>query len=206
MTDLSDINMDGVKPSGEPQGLPQGTYLVRIEDTEKKTTKDKFYEDGKPHEENGRNFYLQMLLKVYGGPNDGHGEFIRLNLWNSNPTAVNMAKSELKAIQEATGVASTNSNDFHNKWMVLEITPGIKDKTKLYNKFSQVPAGLLSTYAHVPPVPPKDAAAAQAQAMQQQPQQAATVNTGTAQAAQPAQAQQGQAAAAGAVPSWAAKK
>lgn len=195
MTDLSDVNMDGVKATGEPQGLPQGTYLIRIEDSEKKATKDKFYENGAPHEDNGRNFYLQLSLKVHGGPNDGHTELHRLNLWNSNPTAVNMAKSELKAIQEATGVASSNSNDFHNKWLVLEITPGIKDKNKLYNKFMAAPASLVASFAHVPPVPaktPQQAQPAQSYA------QAAPAAAPVAQQAAPAQAQ-----AAGDRPAWA---
>lgn len=152
MTDLSDINMDGVAPLSTHQELPAGTYLARIEDTEKKETKEKFDEIGNKM---APNHYLQIALKVYGGPNDGQTEFVRLNLWNTSTTAVAMAKSELKSIQDATGVLSSNSDHFHGKWIVLEIKAGTKDPSKLFKNYSIAPESLLAEYASVPPVPAK---------------------------------------------------
>ncbi len=182
MTDLSDISMEGVQPQGEMQELPLGTYLVRIENTEKKGTKDKFDENGNPHPDNGKNFYLLISQKVYGGPNDGQIEFARLNLWNSNATAVNIAKSELKSIQEATGVASPKSEDFHGKWMILEIKAGVQDPKKRFKHYSAAPASLVEQYKDAPPVASVEPAVHA---------QVAAQNT---------------AAAASAVPSWAQKK
>lgn len=188
MTDLSDVNMDNVKPMGEIQELPVGQYLVRVEDTEKKAAKEKF--DAETSEKLPQGHYLQMSLKVYGGPNDGQTEFVRLNLWNSNPTAVTMAKSELKSIQEATGVVSSNSDHFHGKWMVLEIKTGVKDPKKLYKKYSEAPAAWLTAFAHIPPVPAKAPSMAASQP---------TPETARAAGAPPA------VAAADALPSWAKK-
>lgn len=186
MTDLSDIGMDGVKPMSDAQELGVGKYFVRIEDTEKKATKDRF------DEQNNKlppNHYLQIALKVYGGDKDGHTEFVRLNLWNTNDTAVNMAKSELKSIQNATKVATANSNDFHGKWMLLEVTAGIKDPTKLYKHYEDAPVSLIDAYKHIPPVPAKM-------------HTPATASASVAAASAPAAA----ASKADEVPAWAAQK
>ena len=190
MTDLSDINMDGVTAMSSAQELPIGQYLVRIEDTEKKETKERFDEAGNKMPPN---HYLQVGLKVYGGPNDSQVEFVRLNLWNTNPTAVQMAKSELKSLQDATGVVSPNSDHFHGKWMILEIKAGIKDPTKLYRHYQAAPAEMLAAYAHIPPVPAKAPSAAAAPPFVAK--QAAVAAAATAPAG-----------SAGALPIWATKK
>lgn len=135
MVSLVDVKMEGVKPQGEYQELGIGKYLIRIEDTEKKAVKDRFDEQGAPLPGNGKNFYLQIAQRVYGGERDGHVEFERLNLWNDNETAVNIAKSTLKSIQLALGVESADSSDFHNKWAVLEIKKNARGNlTKHYEK------------------------------------------------------------------------
>lgn len=149
MTDLSDVNMEGVRPMSDIQELPVGQYLVRIEDTEKKETKERFDEQGNKL---APNHYLQISLKVYGGTNDGQVEFSRLNLWNTNETAVNMAKAELKSIQNATGVASASSIDMHGKWMVLEVKAGIKDPTKLYKHYHKADESFIEPFKDVPAV------------------------------------------------------
>jgi len=138
-----DFNMDGVKPAGEFTELGEGEYLVRIEGTEKKPTKDKFYEDGRPHEDNGKNFYLQIGLKVGSGPDEGHVEFERLNLWNTNSIAVNIAKSTLKSIQDATGVYSNDSDHFHGKFMMMRIKKN--SKGVLGKHYDKVPEGVAIT-------------------------------------------------------------
>jgi hypothetical protein len=121
-----DFNMEGVKPAGEYTELGEGEYLVRIEGTEKKGTKDKFYENGTPHEDNGKNFYLNIALKVGSGPDEGHIEFERLNLWNTNSVAVNIAKSTMLSIQNAIGVHTNNSDDWHGKFMLMRIKKNSK--------------------------------------------------------------------------------
>lgn len=199
MTDLSDINMDGVQPMSTQQELPVGQYLVRVEDTEKKATKERFDEAGHALPVN---HYLQIAMQVYGGPNEGQIEFARLNLWNPNETAVRMAKAELKSIQEATGVASTNSDHYHGKWMVLEVKAGVKDPSKLYKNYSAAPEPMVAAYAHIPPVAAKAPSAVAQPAAAPVPAPAFVRNMlgAAAVAAAPA------AAAPGALPSWAQKK
>lgn len=148
MSDLSDVNMEGVKAMSEKQDLPIGQYLVRIEHTEKKETKDKYGEDG---QKLPPNHYLLINTKVYGGPNDGGAQGIILNLWNTNDMAVQIAKSELKSIQEAIQVASPNSKDMINKWMILEVKPTVKDPQKLYRVYTAALPELLAAFADVPP-------------------------------------------------------
>lgn len=194
-----DINMDGVKPQGEYQELPAGTYLVRIEETEKKPTKDRFDEHGNPAPSNGKNFYLQVSLKVYGGPNDGHVEFDRLNLWNDNSIAVNMAKSQLKSIFLATGVESNDSVMLHGKWMVMEVKE--QRNKQLGKHYSQAPANIIPT--DVPGVTATQQPVQTAQAQPQQQQVHYTQQPGYAATGAAPGAAEGGAAP---LPSWAAKK
>jgi hypothetical protein len=135
-----DFNMEGVKPAGEYSELGEGEYLVRIEGTEKKGSKDKFYENGTPHEDNGKNFYLNIGLKVGSGPNEGHIEFERLNLWNTNSIAVNIAKSTMLSIQNAIGVHTNNSDDWHGKFMMMRIKKN--SKGALGKSYYAVPADM----------------------------------------------------------------
>lgn len=144
-----DFNMEGVKPAGEFTELQEGEYLVRVEGTEKKGTKDKFYEDGRPHEDNGKNFYLQIGLKVGSGPDEGHVEFERLNLWNTNSIAVNIAKSTLKSIQDATGVYSNDSDHFHGKFMIMRIKKN--SKGSLGKHYEKVPEDMQIAQKEVQP-------------------------------------------------------
>lgn len=211
MTDLSDVNMEGVKPMGDSQELPIGQYLVRLEDNEKKETKEKYDEEGNKMPPN---HYLQLAAKVYGGPNDGQVEFIRLNLWNTNPTAVNMAKSELKSIQDATNThPKPDANNimrfiadwFHGKWMTLEVKPNKKDPEKTHRVYTPAPDTIVAAFAHVPPVPAKAPAAATPapQATVAAPATTGYVAPATATPASPPAAPSG---AAGALPAWAQKK
>lgn len=205
-TDLSDINMEGVQPMGEMQELPVGQYLVRIEDTEKKDTKDKYDEN---NNKLPGGHYLLIAQKVYGGPHDGQVEFSRLNLWNANATAVNIAKSELKSIQDATNVHPVKGEDgitrfksewFHGTWMILEVKAGTRDPSKRFKSYMAAPADIVNEYKHVPPVAAKTPEAATVAA----PAPAFVRNMPAAASAQvPAAPTQ---PAAGALPSWAAKK
>lgn len=203
MTDLSDINMEGVKPLGDSQELPAGQFLVRIEDTDRKqVNKEVFAEDGTKLTPN---HYLQIDLKVYGGPNDGQVEFCRLNLWNHNQTAVNMAKSELKSIQEATGVVSTNSQHFHGKWMILEKKPKTKKPDELIRVYTGIPPEQLEALQGImnnaPPIAPKAGSAPVASASAATPAFLRNVP-----AAHSAPAPVAAASAASSLPSWAQPK
>lgn len=153
-----DFSMDNVKPSGEFIELGEGDYLVSIQGTEKKGTKDKFYEDGSPHEDNGKNYYLNISLRIHGGNADGIIETERLNLWNSNTTAVNIAKSTLKSIQNATGIHSSESADLHGKYMVMRIKKNSKGYLNKHYEAASIDAIKIAEKSDLsapPPVQPQ---------------------------------------------------
>lgn len=200
--ELNDVNMEGIKPSGSAN-LPVGQYLVRIEETERKAAKDKF-ENGAPHPDNGKNFYLQLPMLVWGGPNDGHVEFERLNLWNSNDVAVRIAKSTLKSIFIAAGVEGKNSSILHGKWMILEVKPGIKKPEELSKHYAPCPPVMIPIDA--PPIRRHGLGTSDAQAVSHAvaaPAQAQP--TQVPAAAQPIPAVTTPAGGANDVPSWARK-
>lgn len=94
MADLG-MNFDAtqVEPNvGAPPPLPTDWYNVIITDSENKQTKDK----------NGA--FLELTLKVLDGPYSGRQVWDRLNLWNQNEVAVEIARKTLSAICHATGV------------------------------------------------------------------------------------------------------
>lgn len=152
MSDLADVNMQGVVPTGDSKELEVGTYLVRIEDAGKKAAKDKFDANGVPEPGNGKNFYVAVDTKVWDGPDLGHEEAIILNLWNVNETAVRIGKAELLAIQNAVGVHTPRSYDLVGKWMLREVY--LNRNGKKADKWLPIPAAHMSMIPqNVPPVP-----------------------------------------------------
>lgn len=73
--------------------LPPGTYDAEITDTQVKTSSK-------------GNQYLELTFKTPQG-NVWH----KLNLWNSNPQAVDIGYRELNAIGMAVGLAQINDSD-----------------------------------------------------------------------------------------------
>ena len=155
MADLSDVDMTGVKAMSDYVELPAGQYLMRIEDTDRIMSKEKF--DKESGQKMPDSYYLMVRAVVYGGEHEYHAEIIRLNLWNTNEDAVRMAKSERKSIEEAIGVVSTNSDDWHGKFMVIEVREYEKrDKTKATKRiYTPAPADVIAMFVHLPPVPAK---------------------------------------------------
>jgi hypothetical protein len=90
------LNFDAsqVAPFEGFQPLPAGEYSVTI--TEAQIM---------PAKENPQNRYLQLQYTVSdAGPFAGRKLIDRLNLWNDNPTATDMAQKTLSAIARASGV------------------------------------------------------------------------------------------------------
>lgn len=81
-----------VDPASRPPALPTGWYNVMITQGEIKPTK------------NNDGGYAELGMKVLDGPHAGRMLFDRLNLWNNNPVAVEIAQKTLSAICHATGV------------------------------------------------------------------------------------------------------
>ena len=90
--------------------LPPGPYLSMLTESEVKDTKE------------GGNKYLQFVAEIVDGPAKGRRHWIRLNLWNSNQTAVDIAQRELGAICKAVAVPRPNdSAELHGKPFVMTL-------------------------------------------------------------------------------------
>lgn len=68
--------------AGAATPLPNGDYLVVVEDWVVKESK-------------AGNQYLELVLNVENGPHEGWKVWVKFNLWNSNPEAVDIARGEL---------------------------------------------------------------------------------------------------------------
>lgn len=213
MNDLADINLQGVKPEGEFKDLEIGKYLIRIEDVTKKAAKDKVDENGAPHPDNGKNFMLAMKYKVYGGPDNGHEETEHLNLWHTNEQTVSIAKARLVAIQHATSVFSASSQDFVNKWLIMEVY--LNRNNRKAKKFEAAPPSMIpgdvapavpsSAYAGAPAAAPAPAPAPSHAQHQHQPQQHQPTGYVPPSPATVAAAVASAAGKPDAIPSWAAR-
>lgn len=100
-----------VEPNtGPPPALPTGWYPVMITDSEIKKTKA------------GDGGMVVLTLKVMEGPYAGRLAWDRLNLWNPNKVAEEIAQKTLSAICHATGVFKINdTQELHGKPMMARI-------------------------------------------------------------------------------------
>ena len=99
-----------VQPTQTFNALPAGSYPVIITASQIKPTKNV---DGE---------YLELTLEVQGGEFQGRKLFDRLNLWNKNPTAVEIAQRQLSALCHAVGVLQLgDSEELHNKPVLAKV-------------------------------------------------------------------------------------
>lgn len=90
--------------------IPTGEYLAQIVDSDMKPTK------------NNTGEYLELTYEIVGEECKGRRIWVRLNLVNTNATAVEIANRDFAAIREATGVANPrDSADLHNKPHVIRV-------------------------------------------------------------------------------------
>lgn len=105
MADLQDLAFDATKE--EPAGfsaLPAGKYAACIVDSEKKETKA------------GTGHYLQLKIQITKGPYKNRTVYDRLNLWNANQQAVQIARGTFSSLCRAVDILSPNdSSELHNK-------------------------------------------------------------------------------------------
>ncbi|MEI8194327.1 MAG: DUF669 domain-containing protein [Phycisphaerae bacterium] len=110
MANLNGFNASQVEPSQSFDPIPAGKYLATITESEMKPTK------------NGGGQYLQLSLQILDGPFKGRYVWARLNLNNSNPTTVQIARQELSAICRAVGVmVPSDSVELHNIPLVITV-------------------------------------------------------------------------------------
>ena len=110
---MAAINFDAntVTPSSAYEPLPQGDYDVMIVDSSMESNKA----------QTGQ--FLKLQLQVISGPRQNATLFVRLNLVNTNPKAVEIAYRDLSAICHAIGVLQvTDSVQLHNRPFVARVT------------------------------------------------------------------------------------
>jgi len=118
MADLNGFNAENVEPGGNFEPVPAGTYLAMIMASEKKETKA------------GNGHYLEFVLTITDGDYKGRQLWDRLNLWNPNTQAVEIAQKTLSAICRAVGVMQPrDSVELHNVPMQVTVKLTIRKDT-----------------------------------------------------------------------------
>ena len=118
MADLNGFNANTVEPTTTFEAIPADKYVAAIVESETKPTK------------NGSGSYLQLTFQVLDGPYKGRLLWARLNLNNSNPLTVQIARAELSAICRAAGVMTPkDSVELHNLPMQITVRCKKRDDT-----------------------------------------------------------------------------
>lgn len=140
-----------VEPATEFAPIPRGRYLVCVEKSEMKTTRDSTGQ------------YLELAFKVLDGEHNGRVVFARLNLVNHNPKATEIAYRELSAICRACGAMQiSDSAELHNRPMVIQVELESGQDKNGNPRQNNVIKGYYSTGAASPAAPPAQPARAPA--------------------------------------------
>ena len=158
MAQINPFDATQVSPESQFAPLPNGDYPVVITESEVKPTKD------------GAGQYLQLTLEVIDGHYKGRKIWDRLNLWNKNSTAVEIAQRALSQICHAIGVLQVQDTVMlHNKPLVATLAVraagGGYDESndvKGYKAYSSGPAPVAPA-VNAPAAQPAAAPAQQAQ-------------------------------------------
>lgn len=137
------FNAAQVSPESQFAPVPNGDYPVVITESEMKSTKS------------GEGQYLQLVLEIIEGPYKGRRIWDRLNLVNSNHTAVEIAQRTLSQICHAVNHLNLQDTvELHNKPMVAKVvvrqSPGYDDA----NEVKEYRAGTGGA-GPTPPPPPQ---------------------------------------------------
>lgn len=109
---MATLNFDAqhIDPTPRFDPIPAGDYPVIITDSETKLTKD------------GTGQYLQLKLEIQDGEFRGRILFDRLNLWNNNAQAKEIANRQLSQICHAIGVIQVaDSQQLHLKPLIASV-------------------------------------------------------------------------------------
>lgn len=121
------LNFDAntVDPNGDFPLIPPGKYAVQIIGSDMRPTKD------------GTGQYLFLEMEIVEGQEAGKKLFERLNLVNTNATAVRIAQQTLSQICHAVGVLQlADSEHLHARRMIADVRVeqgknGYKDSNKV---------------------------------------------------------------------------
>ena len=122
---MLNFNAADHSPSTANEPVPDGWYKVVIDESEMKATKT------------GGGQYLQIRFNIIEGQFANRKVFTRLNLINSNETAVSIAQSDLSAICHAVKVMQINDSvQLHN--IPLQIKVVVKAADGQYGASNEV--------------------------------------------------------------------
>jgi hypothetical protein len=117
--------------------IPPGKYALLIAASDIKETK------------NGAGKYIEFELAGFNGDMDGRKHWVRLNLWNQNAQAVEIAQKEFTSICRAVGkLQVSDTTELHG--IPMYVTIGVKKRKdtgeeenviKKYEPYQQQPAG-----------------------------------------------------------------
>lgn len=148
MANLS-FNAANVSPSVAYAPLPAGDYQAIITESETKATKD------------GQGQYLQLKLQIQGGEFAGRVLFDRLNLWNNNQQAQEIAQRALSAICHAVGILQVgDSQELHNRPLIATVK--VKPASGNYEANNEIKGYKAAQLATAPAFMPPQAQAAPA--------------------------------------------
>ena len=148
MANLS-FNAANVSPSVVYAPLPAGDYQAIITESETKATKD------------GQGQYLQLKLQIQGGEFSGRVLFDRLNLWNNNQQAQEIAQRALSAICHAVGILQVgDSQELHNRPLIATVK--VKPASGNYEANNEIKGYKAAQLATAPAFMPPQAQAAPA--------------------------------------------
>lgn len=157
MASLTGFDASQVPEQQEFSALPEGQYVVIATASEEKVTKA------------GTGKYLQITFEVLDGAFKGRKLWARLNLWNPNQTAKDIAQRELGAICRAVGVIRPNdSAELHNKPLVITVKVELDDRQRQNNaitKYEALTTGTPGVQNFTAPTVPNAAPAAAGGAM-----------------------------------------
>jgi hypothetical protein len=110
--------------------LPAGDYMMQVVQSEVRTTKD------------GASQYVWLEFDILDGEHQGRKYWERLNIWNANPTAAEIANRALTSLTRACGlVAVEDTEDLHFK--PVKVRMGVskrKDTGELQNRATYLAA------------------------------------------------------------------
>lgn len=110
--------------------LPAGDYMMQVVQSEVRATKD------------GSGQYIWLEMDILDGEHAGRKYWERLNIWNSNPQAVDIANKALTSLTRACGLVSVeDTEDMHFK--PFRVRMGVskrKDTGELQNRATYIAA------------------------------------------------------------------
>lgn len=124
------VDTTGIEKMGGYEVYPAGLYNAVMIAASKKPTRD------------GNGAFIECVYQFIDGDYSGKKFTSRMNLWNANSQAVDIAKRELKSLRAAIGLTDQTSSlaEFVNKPLVLNIGAKARkdDPTKAENNLVSI--------------------------------------------------------------------